>query len=304
MNNIERQGYIYVLAAVLIWSGFILVSRIGGISPLSPYDVIAIRYVTCTAILLPLWWFKFRFELLDLKLFVISSIGGLAYALLAFNGFELATASHAAVLLPGLMPLFIIVLSALINKEQHRLEKWLGVGVISIGVAGLLWQKIPNSDLTSVGHLYLVGAALCWGLFSILLKRWDISPWQATVSLALITCFLYLPVYLLWLPKNISVSNLSELVGDIALQGFYQGVMATIVQMLFYVRAVQLIGPATVGAFMAFVPLIAGFSAIVLFGEDLTAALVIGLVFVSVGACLSYSTFFGPKGSYHALRKY
>jgi drug/metabolite transporter (DMT)-like permease len=303
MSRTEKQGYAFALAAVVIWSGFILVSRIGGVSPLSSYDVIAIRYMTCASILLPVWLFKFRFQLLDIRLLVISLIGGLAYALFAFKGFELASASHAAVLLPGLMPFFIILLSVFINNEKHRLEKWLGVALISIGVAGLLWQKMSEGEGGSIGHLYLIGAALCWGIFSVLLKRWEIPPWKATISLALITCSIYMPVYLLWLPKNITLSSLSELGGDIALQAFYQGVMATIVQMLFYVRAIQIIGPSAVGSLMAFVPLIAGFSAIVYFGEELTGALIIGLVFVSAGACLSYSSVLGARGNYGALRQ-
>jgi len=295
MNNTERRGYLYALAAVLIWSGFILVSRLGGISPLLSYDVIAIRYFTCAAILLPVWWFKFRFNLLNIKLVIVSLIGGLGYALCAFNGFEQAPASHAAVLLPGLMPLFIIILSSFMNNEKYQLEKWMGVGLISLGVGSLLWQRLTGQDAISAGHLYLIAAALCWAFFSVLIKRWDISPWQATVSLALITCVIYLPVYFLWLPKSLSMLSLPELGEDILLQAFYQGVLATIVQMLFYVRAVQTIGPATVGSLMALVPLVAGFSAIFLFGEELSVNLVIGLVLVSAGAVLSHSNIFQSR---------
>ena len=97
---------------------------------------------------------------------------------------------------------------------------------------------------------------------------------------------------MLWLPKNISVSSLPELGGDILLQAFYQGVLATIVQMLFYVRAVRTIGPSTVGTLMGFVPLIAGFSAVFLFSEEFVVELVFGLVLVSSGDCLAHSTIF------------
>ena len=40
MDNSTRQGYLAAFGAVLIWSGFILVSRMGGISPLLSYDLI------------------------------------------------------------------------------------------------------------------------------------------------------------------------------------------------------------------------------------------------------------------------
>jgi len=291
----KKQGYAYAFAAALIWAGFILVSRMGGISELLAFDVIAIRYITCTCILLPIWWFKFRFKLFTPKLVICSLIGGLAYALCAFSGFQLASASHAAILLPGMMPFFIIVLSFLINKERHGLQKWLGIGVITLGVSilfsgelGLFSDMVIMSTTTLLGDVWLVVAALLWALFSVLIKRWNITPWQVTVSLALLTCLFYLPIYLAFLPKAISQASWQ----DILLQAFYQGVMATIVQMIFYVRAVQKIGPAEMGAVMSIVPVISGIAAIAVFDEMLTEELIIGLILVSLGAWVAHSQLF------------
>lgn len=291
MNDLQttNKGYLYALAAVVIWTGFILVSRMGGISELLSYDVIAIRYATCAALLLPVWWFKYRFNLLNGKLVVASVIGGLAYALFAFRGFQLAPASHAAVLLPGLMPLFIILLSVWINRETQSWTKWLGIGVITLGVGSLFAQQLSHSQIQgqsfAEGHIWLVLAALMWALFSVLIKRWGITPWQATVSLAVITCALYLPVYIVWLPKNMS----TELWPDILLQAFYQGFMATIVQMFLYVKAVQVIGPSSMGAMMAMVPVLAGVAAIFALNEPATPELLGGLILVSVGAWVAHS---------------
>lgn len=303
------KGYLYGLGAVLLWSGFILVSRLGGISELTPYDVIAIRYVVCSAILLPIWWFKFRFSLWNARLIVLGLIGGLGYALCAFNGFEQAPASHAALLLPGLMPFFIVILSSQFSDEELSLEKWLGITVISVGVMALFWQRLGEGVGLSSGHGFLIGAALCWSVFSVLLKRWQISPWHATVSLAFVTAIVYLPAYLLWLPKSLSFNNLTDLGGDIILQAVYQGVSATIVQMLLYVGAVQLIGAAGMGALMAWVPLIAGFSAIYWLNEPFDIALVISLALVSIGSYLTHTSILNnlllAKGeSKYALRKY
>ena len=290
MSNYQK-GYIYAILAALIWCGFILVSRMGGISELLPQDVIFIRYITCATILLPIWWFKFRFNLLNPKLIICSLIGGLAYALCAFRGFELAPASHAAVLLPGLMPLCIIVLSFVINGERHPLQKWLGISVITLGVGTLFYSYYSQNQTLSMGHVYLALASICWAVFSVLIKRWNITPWQVTVSLAVITCVIYVPIYVLFLPKAIFQTPMS----DIALQGFYQGIMATIVQMIFYVRAIQTIGPASMGAVMAIVPVLSGVLAIIIFKEQVTPALMSGLVLVSLGAWLAHSRFFSLK---------
>jgi len=273
------KGYLCALGAVLIWSGFILVSRKGGISPLLSYDIIAIRYLTCASLLLPVWLFWKRFNLLQPRLIISALIGGLAYALFAFKGFELAPASHAAILLPGLLPLVIVLLTIFVNKERHPLEKYVGVGLISLGIGMLFWQEFKQSGGFSNGHLSLMAAAICWAIFSVLINRWNIKPWEATVSLAVVTCAVYLPVYIVYLPKAISTESWQ----DVLLQSFYQGFLATIVQMMLYVRATQLIGAAQMGSMMAIVPILAGFSAIPLFGEPLSPALLLALFLVSLG---------------------
>ena len=281
----KAKGYLCALAAVLIWSGFILVSRMGGISPLTAYDIIAIRYVSCAAFVFPFWFFWQRFNLFQPKLIICSLIGGLAYALCAFNGFKVSPASHAAVLLPGLLPISIALISTLMNKERHSAVKWLGIMMITFGIMVLFWYEFQKFGYLSAGHALLIGAAVCWATFSVLINRWEVSPWEVTVSLAVITCVVYIPVYLVYLPKNIS----TDLLHDIGVQVFYQGFLATIVQMLFYVRAVQLIGAANMGSMMAIVPIFAGFSAIYIFDEDLSMELVFSLLCVSFGVWVANS---------------
>ncbi|MGB1197473.1 MAG: DMT family transporter [Thalassotalea sp.] len=291
MEFIKSKGYLAALGAVLIWSGFILVSRVGGISPLLSFDIIAIRYVTCSLLLLPIWFFWHRFNIFQPKLIIASLIGGLSYALFAFKGFELTPASQAAVLLPGLMPVMIILITTFLNKEKNQITKWLGVSLITLGVLLLFWQEFEKSGQFSIGHLSLAGAAFCWATFSSLINRWSITPWQATVCLAMITCCFYLPIYLLLLPKNISL----ELLPDIAIQAFYQGFLATIIQVLLYVKAVQLIGAANMGSMMAIVPILAGLSAIPIFNEPLRITLILAMLLVSFGVWLAHTKKFIQK---------
>lgn len=276
----KRLGYASGITAVLIWTGFILASRQGGISALSANDVIAIRYVTCAVILLPFWLFKFRFSLRNWRLWVIGLVGGLAYALCAFRGFQLAPASHAAVLLPGALPVLTLLLAALVNREAHPYPKWLGVGLMTLGIMSLAWAEMAMNSQPGPGHFWFLSAAFFWALFSVLVKRWHITPWQATVSLAMVTSVFYLPVYLLWLPKSIALASWQ----DIGLQAVYQGILATIIQMLCYITAVRYIGPAAMGSLMALVPITAGLLAIWVFDEALTTWLVLAIALVSIGS--------------------
>jgi len=58
----------------------------------------------------------------------------------------------------------------------------------------------------------------------------------------------------------------------------------TIVAMLLFLKAVEILGPERTGAMIALVPVLAGVAAAPLLGEPLTAPLLAGLAFVSAGA--------------------
>lgn len=234
-------------------------------------------------LLLPVWLFVYRFNLLNWRLIVAALIGGLGYALCAFQGFQSAPASHAAILLPGLLPLIIALISYASGSEAFTPIKWIGISAISIGIFCLFWFEILTADGIQGGQLWFVGAAFCWAVFSVLIKRWQISPWQATVSLAVVTALAYLPFYIFLMEKNISLEHWRH----VALQSAYQGFLATIVQMLCYVQAVRRIGPASMGSMMALVPLIAGFSAVFLYDEPLGIPLITCLILVSLGVWIS-----------------
>ena len=47
------HGYLAALATLLMWSGFSLISRMGGKSILTPYDIFALRLATASLVLLP-----------------------------------------------------------------------------------------------------------------------------------------------------------------------------------------------------------------------------------------------------------
>src|SRR5215467_7511916 len=52
-NSEYARGALYGLAAVCIWAAFIVVSRLGVKSSLTPWDVAAIRFATAGVLLLP-----------------------------------------------------------------------------------------------------------------------------------------------------------------------------------------------------------------------------------------------------------
>ncbi|UTW10773.1 DMT family transporter [Marinobacterium rhizophilum] len=276
-----RQGLLYALGAVLIWSGFILVSRAGALASLTMVDMLAVRFGTAFLLLAPLAW-RMRRVLLNGRVLLLGLVGGLAYGAFVYAGFERAPATHAALLLPGLMPVMIAVMAFFFTAERKPLLVWLGIATSSLGIGALLFDTLFQSSDYWLGDLCFVLACVCWAVYTVLLRAWNIPAWNATVGVVMVAGGLYLPVYWLLLSPGLGEHSWALILG----QGFYQGVLATIVQMVFYVRAVQLLGATRMGALMALVPAIAAGLAVPLFGETLTPVLLLSIGLVMLGALL------------------
>ena len=278
-TDTPRSGLIGAAFVVLIWTGFIIVSRMGGISTLTSYDVIALRYMVAGAVMLPFWLYR-RINLLDPRLLALSLSGALIYSLFVFAGFRHAPANHAAILLPGFMPFAITMMAFFILREKPTRNRLIGLSIIALGVACVGVESFRATGFALEGDVMLLLGSCCWGVYTVLLRKWHFNPLDTTIAITLIAALLYLPAYALFLPKAMDVTPWH----DIALQGFYQGLMAPVIQMILYARTVKLLGPTRMGLFMAFVPVTVGLAAVPVLGEKLTPLICLGLLFVCKGA--------------------
>src|SRR3954453_53503 len=134
------RGAAYGLAAVSIWSGWIVVARLGLKSSLTPWDIAALRFGVAGLLLLP--YVRSRGLAIDrLGWIGLAAIvlGGGAPVLLANAGLLFAPAAHAGALFPGVMPLAVAILAAAILHEPFTDAKKIGFLLILFGVFGIAW---------------------------------------------------------------------------------------------------------------------------------------------------------------------
>lgn len=277
-----KSGYFFVAGAVLIWSGFVLVARMGGTSALNAFDITALRFGVAGLVLLPAWLFWKRVPLFNKTVLSLALSGGIGYSVVVYFAFKHAPAAHGAVLISGLLPFFVPLIAFLLLKEPLRTNLRIALPVIGLGIFCLGVDIFSRSENTLPGDLLLVASSIIWALYTILAKRSGLGAWETAIGSALLAALIYLPVYILFLPKSIMVAPAS----DIALQAIYQGVVVAVIAMLFYMAAMTRLGPARTGACMALVPAVAGIGASLVLGESLDAWLIAGLLATSAGAWL------------------
>src|SRR5215510_8602914 len=108
------RGAVYGLAAVCIWASFIVVSRLGVKTSLSPWDVAAIRFSVAGLLLWPQLWRKgLALDRLGWTGVIAIIMGcGAPMVLLVNIGLLFAPAAHGGALFPGVMPLMVAILAA------------------------------------------------------------------------------------------------------------------------------------------------------------------------------------------------
>ena len=104
-------GYI-AAGLVVVWSFWLVISRLGATSRLTIFDLAAMRYGLSGLVSLPmvLWfkpWHGMGWRRIGLLSFILSPI----YILMVFAGFLFAPVAHAGVFMNGSLPLFIIILA-------------------------------------------------------------------------------------------------------------------------------------------------------------------------------------------------
>lgn len=276
-------GYVAIGAVVMIWSAFNIISRIGGRSVLTGFDIAALRFGVSALILFPVflrrpaavpWW----------RLVTVASFGGIGYSLFVYSGFTLAPAAHAGVLVNGGIPFATALVAwGLLGFRPNR-----GV-LIAFSLTGLGIGLIGFESMTApaeqgsrqwLGDLLFLCGALCWGMFGCLLRKWHLRPLDAMAGLATVSALLYLPVYAMWLPSGLAAAPAQQ----ILLQAVYQGIVVAICGGLCFTFATQTIGPIKAALVLALVPGITAVAAVPLLGESINAATLSGLICVTLGA--------------------
>ena len=279
-------GYLAAFCTVIIWATFILISRLGGKTALTGWDIAALRLGVGSTLLLPVSWQMGWRVWLDIKLWILALSGGVVFLVLIYSGLKLAPAAHGGILVSGMQPFLVTLMAWVILKTRPPRQRLLALLPIALGVICVAMPTLtgPQPDsATLIGDALLLASSSIWALYSVLAKKWSYDAWVLTRFLALASALIYLPVYVLLLPKGIDQASF----GMLALQGLYQGIGPTILAMLLFLRAVSLLGAERTGALISLVPIIAGLAAVPLLDEPLSGWLIAGLALVSTGAILA-----------------
>src|SRR5499427_5675925 len=284
------RGALCGLSAVCIWAAFIVVSRLGVTTGLTPWDVAAIRFSVAGSLLLPyLLRQGLAFDRLGWTGIAAIIMGcGAPMVLLVNVGLLFAPAAHGGALFPGVMPLMVAILAAAILKEPFTPPKTVGLALIVIGAIGIVW--ITGGAIgtrQNIGHALFLAAGLVWACYTVAMRRARLDGLHAAAIAGVGSVVLYLPGYASFAGAHV----LKAPPFDIALQAIVQGVLTAVVALLLYGRMVRLLGATAGAAFVALTPAMTAVIGIPILGEWPSAIDWLAIAMISSGV---YAVSGGP----------
>lgn len=279
----RREMWIGIGCAVLvlvIWTGYVLLTRLGTRETFSPPDLLALRVGIAGLIMAPLF---LRTGLGGLRLgqgIVLALLAGIGFGAFSYWALSLAPAAHGAVLMTGSLPLYTSILAMVVLRERFSSIKLASLGLIVCGVVLMGTDSLAAGEPGHLpGDLLFAAASISWAIYTVLAQRWRVRPAQAASVVYTIAAVLYLPVYFTLVDSRLPEAPLGELL----VQAVLQGVLATIVSIFAFMRVVQALGASATTMLTAATPSAITLLAIPLLGEIPAWPAIGGIVLVTAG---------------------
>jgi drug/metabolite transporter (DMT)-like permease len=247
---------------------------------LTALDVTALRFGVGGLLLLPLF---LRRGLNGLRLapaLLLACGAGAPYVLLTAGGLAFAPAGHMGVITPSCMLLCSTLGSWLILKDPLNFGRALGVLTIFCGLLAMEWDGLANRGANAwLGDAMFLLAGVFWASYTVGARLWRVDPLPTTAVVAVLSLVGYLPPYFWLAGLKLAAAPWRE----ILLQSVFQGVLSAFVALLFYTRAVAILGAARGAVFAALVPSLSLLIAAPLLHEIPTRLQLVGVVLVTAG---------------------
>lgn len=282
-------GLVCLIITIILFSTFEVTSKF--LSPcMRPTQITFTRFLIGGLILLPFTMYKMKQKNIRLSQNTILYIALLGFLNIVVSmgliqlGLVYANASVSAVLF-SINPLFVVLFAKPLLGEHITINKVLGLLLGLLGVSILFMDSITKKTSTLYGLLLILGAALCFALYSVVGKK--VMNRNSIGSLEM-TTFSFLFGSILMVPLQLAIGvPLIPKIQNVLPQLLYMSVVVTGIAYVLYFEGLSRLD-AGAGSMLYFAkPALAALLAALILKETLSIHLVIGIIIIAVGILIS-----------------
>lgn len=169
----KALAYLVALLTVIVWGETFVSSKVLLAHGLRPADIFAFRFIIAYAgmwllsnkkLISRMWKDEFYMLLLGIT-------GGSLYFLTENSALEYSTASNVAIILCATPLVTSILMAAFYRDERMTHSQFAGAFIALVGLALIIFNGEVILKLNPLGDNLALGAVLCWGSYSMLMKK-------------------------------------------------------------------------------------------------------------------------------------
>lgn len=282
------QGVGLALLAVVLWSGNYIIAR-GLNKVVPPISLAFFRWLFATVLLLPI---AFRVVVRQRHLFrshwrhlCITALTGVSiFNTLIYIAGQYTTATNLALIGTTAAPLFVLILSVFFLKNKPGVWQLTGAFICLAGILVLLtrgrWENLLAFRF-SVGDLWVLGAALAFAIYTLLVRR---KPPELSARAYLFAVFLLGTLFLLpaWLWEQSRVPSFAWN-GTIFSIFLYLGLGTSVISFLAWNGAIHRMGPTRTALFGNLIPVFSTIEAALILHEPFTWITLVSMAVILLG---------------------
>jgi len=284
---VSRWGIAAGLLAAAIWGGMYVVSKLV-LNVVPPFTLLSLRLVlgiVCLGVILGLTGGT-RLRRHQVRSILLVGLLGFGISIgLQFVGTRLTGAANAS-LVTSASPVFIMLFGVLILGERASRQRGLALLLAFLGVLSV---SDPRTAMpwggSLAGNLALLGAALTWGLYSVLVRQ--VSQTAGTVQVSLFAFLGGLPMAIGMSVVERTRLPLGEVTPLIVAGIFYLGVISTALAMYLWNKSLQLLEAGVVSVLFFAQPVVGVGLGALLLDEQLSGSFWLGAALIGAGVVLA-----------------
>jgi drug/metabolite transporter (DMT)-like permease len=282
--------YLLLTLTMLMWSANGIAGRVA-IGEVSPMVIVTLRWLISCSLLFAFAFSRIREDWTVLKHHIVRLVLGAIFGFTGFNALFYLSAHHTSAvnmtILQGALPIFVLMGAAIFQHTPLTLLQAIGIpftlaGVIAVASQGEL-DVLLNFNF-NIGDIGLVIACLSYAIYTLMLRnRPKVSGIGFFAIVAMAAFITSLP--LLGLEMALGEAQWPTVEGWMIVA--FIGICPSLLAQLFFLKAVELIGPGRAANFTNLVPIFGPLLAIILLGEPFHLYHAVALMLVLGGIMLA-----------------
>ncbi len=280
-------GLLCGLAAASIWGGMYVVSKVV-LDIIPPFTLVTLRLMLGALTLTIVLLIKGFPSISRKKALQVLGVGFVGYGIslsLQFLGTKLSTAANGS-LVTSATPAFVLLFAWLLLGEKITGRRLLALFLATLGVIAVIDPRSAqlNPDLF-LGNLFLIGAAITWALYSVLVRK--VTQSTDVLLFSTIAFLGGLPVSVpasAWEVSSIGLGQITPVVGAGVL---FIGIISTALAMVLWNTAFAFVAASVASLTFFAQPVVGTLLGAYFLGEKITPLFILGGVLIGIGILVS-----------------